>query len=107
MAETEVVTVIAVLSPKPGKKQRVIELLTTLVNGVTAHEPKTLQYEMHTQIDSDDIVMIEKYVDVEARLIHRDQPHFMEMFKVIANEKLLSQDLELRVLKKIAGFANR
>lgn len=77
MAGTEEVTVVAVLSPKDGKKEKVsvdgaqttygelmgaqiIELLTAMIAGVTANEPQTLQYEMFVQDDSDDIVMVEK-----------------------------------------------
>jgi quinol monooxygenase YgiN len=42
---------------------QILELLTAMVKGVTAHEPRTLQYELFVQDDSDDIVMVEKYGD--------------------------------------------
>jgi len=48
-----------------------------------------------------------RYADTEARLFHREQPYFMTTFKTALAEQLLSKELELKVLKRAAGFSHR
>jgi len=58
---------LAIISPKPGKTDRVVELLSQVSEYVKANEPGTLKYEiMRVNKDKatgkEEVVMIEKYV---------------------------------------------
>ncbi|KAI9875118.1 MAG: hypothetical protein M1830_007619 [Pleopsidium flavum] len=66
MSSTKEVDVVAIIKPKPGKGDRVVELLTNLASAVHKNEPGALRYHLHREFDSkdgsEDLVMIEKYV---------------------------------------------
>jgi quinol monooxygenase YgiN len=51
--------VIAIISPKPGKTDRVVELLTQVSAYVKSNEPGTLRYEV-LRTGKEEIVMVEK-----------------------------------------------
>ncbi|KAE9970697.1 hypothetical protein EG328_006122 [Venturia inaequalis] len=104
MAETEAVTLIAILSPKPGKKERVIELMKKIVDGVIANEMGALQYEMFEDINTQEICFVEKYADGAAQKLHENTAYFTESIGALVKEDLLSKDYELRFLKTTAGF---
>ena len=58
------IEVVAILSPAPGKSDRAIELLTAHAQYVKDNEPNTTKYQLHKQINSNDLVMIETYVQL-------------------------------------------
>ncbi|QDS70684.1 hypothetical protein FKW77_001404 [Venturia effusa] len=107
MAENEAVTLIAILSPKPGKKERVVELMRKIVDGVIANEMGALQYEMFEDLKTHEICFVEKYADGAAQKFHENTQYFKESIGALVQEDLLSKDYELRFCKTLAGFQVR
>ncbi|TID26926.1 Dimeric alpha+beta barrel [Venturia nashicola] len=107
MAATEAVTLIAILSPKPGKKDRVIEIMKRIVDGVIANEMGALQYEMFEDLETGEICFVEKYADGAAQKLHENTDYFRESIGTLVKEDLLSKEYELRFLKTVAGFQVR
>lgn len=78
MAETEALTLIVIMTPKPGKKERVrtacfhwwtarrwakqvVELMKKIIDGVIENETGALQYEMFENLNTNEICLVEKY----------------------------------------------
>ncbi|KAF2168929.1 hypothetical protein M409DRAFT_20945 [Zasmidium cellare ATCC 36951] len=109
--------VVAILSPKPGKAERLLTLLQPLLQTVQTTEPQTLRYlmlqEPTTSSSSEttseqDIVFIEKYASPEANETHVQGEKFQQVFRAIAEEGLLAREMVLRKgLVVVGGFEGR
>lgn len=53
------VEVVAILSPAPGKAERVASLLSAHADYVKQNEPGCLKYQLHKQTNGTDLVMTE------------------------------------------------
>lgn len=101
------VNLIAILTPAPGKKDRVREELHKLAQEVYKHEPEVLRYHLYYEEATEDFVIFERYASKAAFDTHRDQPAFQNLLKVGEEEQLLSRPLELKMLEPIGGHDNR
>ncbi|MCJ1361958.1 hypothetical protein MMC16_001059 [Acarospora aff. strigata] len=103
--------VVAIITPKVGKVDRVAELLSGLTKAVHKNEPGCLRYHLHREINSrtgaEDLVMIEQYADQSAYESHSKTPDFQNLVKILTEEELLASPLVIKYLKSIAGFASR
>ncbi|KAJ9638198.1 hypothetical protein H2201_005306 [Coniosporium apollinis] len=103
------VVVVAVITPKEGKADRVEELLRNLADYVHKNEENTLRYHLHkeTKKDTPEFVMIETYKNGEAFEAHKKSDFFGDLGKKFGDEDLLAKPLYVLELDAIAGFAER
>ncbi|MCJ1433625.1 hypothetical protein MMC27_002988 [Xylographa pallens] len=101
------VNLIAILTPAPGKKDRLREELHKIAHEVYKREPEALRYHLHYQEATEEFVLIERYTSKAAFDTHKDQPAFQNLLKVCEEEHLLSKPLELKMLEPIGGHDNR
>ncbi|KAJ4345605.1 uncharacterized protein N0V89_011738 [Didymosphaeria variabile] len=101
--------VIAILKPKPGKADRVVELLQIAADSVKAKEPGTLRYQINreTKGDAPSIVMLETYKDQASLQAHGSSDHFKEMGKSFKEEDLLAEPMSVLFTKDVGGFVSK
>ncbi|MCJ1410889.1 hypothetical protein MMC19_004976 [Ptychographa xylographoides] len=103
----QVVDLVAILTPAPGKKDRVEELMLDLTKQVYKNEPDVLRYRLNYQEDTGEFVVIERYSSKDSHENHVKQPGFQNLVKCVKEENLLSKPLELKILKPIGGHDSR
>ncbi|MCJ1402829.1 hypothetical protein MMC11_006050 [Xylographa trunciseda] len=101
------VNLVAILTPAPGKKDRLREELHEITEAVYRHEPDVLRYHLHYQDETGEFVLIERYANTAAFDAHKAQAAFQKLVRVCEEENLLSKPLELKMLKPIGGHENR
>ncbi|KAI9369827.1 hypothetical protein BJX61DRAFT_545213 [Aspergillus egyptiacus] len=100
------VNAVAILTPAPGKKDRLQEVLVELIAQVEANEPETLQYQMFWSEGSQEFVFIEKYKNQEVLQAHAQTDYFKKVMEVGASEQLLAKPLEVKLFNlPVGGFA--
>ncbi|TKA81441.1 hypothetical protein B0A49_00284 [Cryomyces minteri] len=101
--------VVAIISPAPGKADRVEELLLQLAKHVHESEPETYKYHLHKEIDKKEpeFVMIESYKNKESLKSHQGSDAFKSLVKQITEESLLAKPLAIYMLKAAGGFEKR
>jgi len=104
--------VVAVLYPKQGKTQRVLELLNDVADYVHANEPGTLKYDINSVMrpakdGTEEIVMIERYTDQQALKAHGTSEKFKAFQKTLADESLMRAPMLLKMVQEKGGFASR
>ncbi|MCJ1468544.1 hypothetical protein MMC07_007173 [Pseudocyphellaria aurata] len=108
---SEKIDVIAILTPKEGKLDYVLEMLKQLAQSVHDNEPTALRYqvtrEVNVQDGSEDIVMIEQYSNMAAFEQHVKTESFQELTRRAKEEDVLAKPMILKVVKPVAGFASR
>ncbi|CAF9919155.1 MAG: hypothetical protein ALECFALPRED_000984 [Alectoria fallacina] len=108
---SEQIEMVAILSPKPGAVDQVIEALTPFNKYVEENEPGVLKYEFYRQVNVDsgkeDLVYLELYKDKESFEIHATSSPFKAMREKAAKEQLLVAPIEVKVLKRVGGFSLR
>lgn len=103
---------VAIITPKPGKFDEVVEGLKALTDYVEANEPGVLRYQMHKQLNTTDgaecIVFIEVFKDKETLDAHRKGPVYTALQeRAKGEENLLAAPIDVKVLQSIGGFASR
>ncbi|KAH8821753.1 hypothetical protein F5884DRAFT_101713 [Xylogone sp. PMI_703] len=105
------VDLLAILTPKPGKTDRVVELLKTLSEWVKVNEPGTLRYHVHREVNKkngvEEVFMLESYTDKKALGIHGNSDKFKAFSKALKDEGLLEGAPKLKFLKEEGGFASK
>ena len=101
--------VIAIITPKPGKADRVEELLTTAAKAVKANEPGTLRYHIHRQTKGDApiFVMLETYANKAALETHGKSEDFKKLGKTMKTEDLLAEPMKVLFTKEAGGYASK
>ncbi|KAF9735739.1 hypothetical protein PMIN06_010128 [Paraphaeosphaeria minitans] len=101
--------VIAIIKPRPGSADRVVELLRTAAESVEAKEPGTLRYQINreTKGDAPCIVMLETYRDQVALQAHGSSEYFKEMSRALKKEDLVSEPMQILFTKDVGGFASK
>lgn len=99
--------VVAVLYPKAGKADRVVELMAGVAKVVENTEPDTLKYQLLKTIRGDPpkVIVSETYKDEEAFKKHGKFPEFKEVNKALVKEQLLDGKTQIFVLSPAAGFS--
>ncbi|MCJ1388790.1 hypothetical protein MMC18_001640 [Xylographa bjoerkii] len=101
------INLVAVLTPAPGKKDRLREELHKITEAVYKHEPDVLRYQLHYQEETEEFVIFERYANKVAFDAHKEQAAFQNLIKTCNEEHLLSKPLELKMLQPIGGHESR
>ncbi|KAF2442063.1 antibiotic biosynthesis monooxygenase-like protein [Karstenula rhodostoma CBS 690.94] len=101
--------IIAIIKPRPGSADRVVELLKIAAESVKAKEPGTLRYQINreTKGDAPQIVMLETYKDLAALQAHGSSEYFKEMSKTLKEEDLLSEPMQVLFTKDVGGYVSK
>ncbi|KAK7191876.1 hypothetical protein DPSP01_013852 [Paraphaeosphaeria sporulosa] len=101
--------VIAIIKPKAGSADRVVELLRTAADSVKEKEPGTLKYQINleTKGDAPCIVMLETYKDMAALQAHGSSEHYKELSQTLKKEELVSEPMQVLFTKDVGGFVSK
>ncbi|KAL6703752.1 hypothetical protein ACN47E_009133 [Coniothyrium glycines] len=101
--------VIAIISPKPGKADRVEELLREAGKAVKANEPGTLRYHVHreTKGDAPTFIMLETYANQAALETHAKSADFKALGRALKKEDLLAAPMKVLFTKEAGGYASK
>ncbi|KAF4968270.1 hypothetical protein FSARC_4361 [Fusarium sarcochroum] len=88
----------AVVTPKPGKTQRFLDLFSACVEYVQANEPQVYRYEMHEGIPElnggkRQFIVLEGYKNQEALDAHMKAPPVVLMLDAMEKEDLTETQL--------------
>ncbi|KAF7542562.1 hypothetical protein G7Z17_g11460 [Cylindrodendrum hubeiense] len=83
----------AIITPKPGKAQRFLELFDACAHFVQANEPYVHRYELHRGLKDlndgkEQFVILEGYDDQEAVDKHMKSPPVVLMLEALEKEQL-------------------
>ncbi|OAK93532.1 ABM-domain-containing protein [Phaeosphaeriaceae sp. SRC1lsM3a] len=103
------IDIMALIYPKPGKADRVEELLREAAVAVKANEPGTLRYHLQreTSGDAPTFVMLETYKDKAAIAAHSKSDDFKKMGRAMKQEDLLAAPMKVLFTKEAGGFASK
>ncbi|KAF4303991.1 hypothetical protein SLS57_005313 [Botryosphaeria dothidea] len=100
--------IVATLTPKPGKLDRVVELLTNLTSVVEKNEPGVQSFHLYKDFDAavgnEQLVLVEKYADKGAYDFHDTTPEFKAMHERFRKEELLACNITIKSVKPLVGF---
>lgn len=104
--------IVAVLYPKKGKTDQVIEMLDQVAKYVHDNEAGTLKYEINRTLrpakdGTEEIVMIERYQDQESLKIHGSSQPFTEFGKKLKQLKLMRAPMLVKMMSVQGGFTSR
>lgn len=101
--------VIAIITPKPGKADRVQELLATAATAVKANEPGTLRYHLHREVrgDAPAFIVLETYENQAAIEAHGKSEAFKTLGRTMQQEDLLAGPMKVMFTKEIGGYASK
>jgi len=101
--------IVAIITPAPGKADRVQELLSQTAEHVKANEPGTLRYHLQRQTSGETptFVMLETYKDKASITAHGGSDAFKALGRALKKEALLGKPMEVLFTKSVAGFASR
>ncbi|KAH8176182.1 antibiotic biosynthesis monooxygenase domain-containing protein [Sarocladium implicatum] len=87
----------AIITPKPGKADRFLELFQTCVDYVQKHEPYIHRYELHRGLPEKNgkqrFVVLEGYDHQEGLDKHMKTPPVQALLKAVEEEKLTDTDI--------------
>ncbi|KAH7345880.1 antibiotic biosynthesis monooxygenase-like protein [Pyrenochaeta sp. MPI-SDFR-AT-0127] len=103
------IDIIAIITPKPGKADRLGELLAAAAKDVKAKEPGVLRYHLQreTSGDSPAFIMLETYKDKAALGAHAKSEHFRSMGRQLKEEDLLAGPMKVMFTKEAGGYASK
>ena len=103
------IDVIALLTPKAGKADRVEQLLADAAAAVKEHEPGTLKYHVQreTKGDARAFVVLESYKDAAAIAAHGKTEHFKTLGRTMKKEELLAEPMKVLITKEVGGYASK
>ncbi|KAB8073278.1 hypothetical protein BDV29DRAFT_175799 [Aspergillus leporis] len=90
-----VINQVAVLTPKPGKVDELAAKLANITQKVQENEPETLIYYAYTDVQKNEVIVVERYLNQAALDKHRAAPYFQDLIKKAP--ELLGGPLELKV----------
>ncbi|KAH6698990.1 hypothetical protein DL95DRAFT_355120 [Leptodontidium sp. 2 PMI_412] len=98
------IDIVAIIVPKPGKADRIVELLTEVADYAKANEPGTLKYQVTRA--KGEVIMIESYKDKAALGVHGSSETFKAFQKKMQDEDLQAAS-QLKILKNAGGYTSR
>ncbi|KAH8767947.1 hypothetical protein BGZ57DRAFT_748746 [Hyaloscypha finlandica] len=103
------INLIAIISPKAGKVDRVVELLNGVSQYVHKNEPGTTRYQINVEVNKksgvEEIIMFESYKDKAALGTHGSSDAFKNFQKILKDEALVGAPMQLKFVKEAGGFA--
>ncbi|KAF9872630.1 hypothetical protein CkaCkLH20_09809 [Colletotrichum karsti] len=105
---TQIIDLTAVITPKPGKAEKVFELFSNCVNYSEANEPGTLRYEIHRGLQDkngglEEFVVRETYADEDAMNKHMVGPDVVALVKAMETGDLV-ENVKVIHTKPGAGY---
>ncbi|DAA76837.1 TPA_exp: hypothetical protein A8136_7066 [Trichophyton benhamiae CBS 112371] len=104
MASTAV-HIVAIITPKPGKHDEVARILAETAEKVKDNEPGALTYYGLLDRKSHEIIVVEKYVNMDAVKVHGGSEHFKAWSKAVG--PLLAGPPVIKYASQIGGFESR
>ncbi|KIN06234.1 hypothetical protein OIDMADRAFT_17223 [Oidiodendron maius Zn] len=101
---------VAIITPKPGKADKVLELLQTHSEFVKKNEPGTLKYEINVDTKPSgvkEIVVVEIYQDKPAFNSHVSSEEMKVFQKTLLDGDMLDGPMQLKRVKTVGGFSSR
>ncbi|KAH9878842.1 hypothetical protein J1614_002276 [Plenodomus biglobosus] len=101
--------IIAIITPKPGKADRVEQLLRTAAQSVKENEPGTLRYHLQREVQGAEpaFVMLETYADRAALEAHGKSEAYKTLGRAMKREELLAEPIRVLFTKEVGGFASK
>ncbi|KAE9374715.1 hypothetical protein N431DRAFT_556955 [Stipitochalara longipes BDJ] len=103
------INLIAIISPKAGKVDRVIELLNGVSQYIQKNEPGTTRYQINVEVNKksgvEQVILLESYKDKAAIGIHGSSDTFKAFQKTLKDEDLVGAPMQLKFVKEAGGFA--
>jgi len=108
-AMSDTVDIVAIIIPRPGKADRVQELLSEVGKYVKDKELGTIRYHLQreTKGDAPTFVMLETYKDMASIKVHGGSEPFKTLGRAFKKEDLLAEPMKVIFTKPVAGFASR
>jgi len=98
------ITFIARLRIRPGKREEAITRVHAMFEGVQKEEPGALIYLGHTsQTDPDTLVFFEVYRDEKAAEIHEQTTHFQQLVRDFGDVLDAEFGVQLEYLDRLGG----
>ncbi|PLB35497.1 putative quinol monooxygenase [Aspergillus candidus] len=93
------------LVPRPEKFNELVEAFKTLSKHVQEQEPKTQIYFALQPPKSQELIIVEKYTDIDNLKAHAASSEFKTFFKAVG--PLLAQPAEIKTSSFVGGFDGR
>lgn len=105
-------SVIAILYPKKGKTDQVIDMLNEVSKYVRDNEAGVLKYEINRSLrpakdGTEEIIMIERYQDQETLKLHGSSQPFTAFQKKLKELDLMRAPMLLKMVSPQGGFSSR
>lgn len=105
-------SVIAILYPKKGKADQVVEMLNDVAKYVRDNEAGVLKYEINRSLrpakdGTEEIIMIERYQDQETLKLHGSSQPFTAFQKKLKELDLMRAPMLLKMVSPQGGFSSR
>ncbi|OCL14606.1 hypothetical protein AOQ84DRAFT_435553 [Glonium stellatum] len=101
---SDVVNIVAIITPAPGKKELAQAALAELAQKVQENEPNCLQYQFFFHEETGEFISIERFKNMAALEFHRQQPYLAELKERAIKDQSLAKPLDIRVLTPTSGF---
>ncbi|EMD85199.1 hypothetical protein COCC4DRAFT_208164 [Bipolaris maydis ATCC 48331] len=103
------IEIVAIVQPKPGKADRVQEILTNAAQVVKETEPGILRYHLHREVkgDSPRFIMLEKYADKAALDFHVKSDIGAKVANAFKDEDLVESPMKVIFVKSVGGYASK
>ncbi|KAF2280368.1 uncharacterized protein EI97DRAFT_464335 [Westerdykella ornata] len=103
------IDILAIITPKPGKADRLAQVLTEAAANVKDKEPGVLRYHIsrETKGDSSAFIILETYQDKAALDAHGKAEHFRNFGRQLKKEDLVAGPPKLYFTKPVGGYVSR
>ncbi|OQE39900.1 hypothetical protein PENCOP_c006G00024 [Penicillium coprophilum] len=91
---SEVINQVAILTAKPEKHDELVAKLANITQKVQENETETTLYYAFSIADTNEVIVVERYVNQEALDKHRAAPYFQEFIRDAPT--LLAKPFELK-----------
>ncbi|RMZ66834.1 antibiotic biosynthesis monooxygenase [Pyrenophora seminiperda CCB06] len=101
--------IMAILTPKPGKADRLESLISAAAQTIKDTEPGTLRFHLQRETHGDGprFVVLETYADKAALETHVKGGVSQKMGKLFKEEDLLAKPMEVLFTKSVGGYASK
>ncbi|KAE9365580.1 hypothetical protein N431DRAFT_354179 [Stipitochalara longipes BDJ] len=108
------INIVGILRPKPGKMDRLVELLSAVANRIHAEEKDISRFSVSREVNpktkepTNTLVLIETYESQITFDRHFAAPEYAEFQATLRAENIIDfkdpVDAEIRVVKQVTGF---
>lgn len=100
------IDIVAIITAKPGKGDRVQELLSKAAEEVKAKEPGVLRYHVN-RAKGDELIVLETYQDKAALDAHGKAEHFRNFGRALKKEDLVAGPPKVYITKAVGGYTSK